>query len=246
MVCIADLFGNPKIALKFPPLTFGSRVKICNGTGGGCPFYLSCTKLLITRAQLRRAIRQRRRAMLPAERRQRSLRLTRLMRGLSIFRNSRRIAFYLANDGEIDPRYLLNDALKNGKSSYLPIIDPLGSHKLWFATYNLFSKLRLNRLRIYEPIQHPTKWIRARSLDLIIIPLVAFDKNGNRLGMGGGYYDQTLAFLKQRHYWRRPWLVGIAYDFQEVATLKPQSWDIPLNMVVSESHIYRFNNIKNF
>ncbi|CAK0758037.1 5-formyltetrahydrofolate cyclo-ligase [Gammaproteobacteria bacterium] len=192
----------------------------------------------MTRAQLRCVIRCLRRDISSAERARRALRLTRRIQGLPFFRNSQRVALYLSNDGEIDPSYLIRRADRAGKKCYLPVLCPLGSRHLWFALYHPGDPLRPNRFRILEPIHPYSHWVRARALDLIFVPLVAFDAAGNRLGMGGGYYDQTLSYLAYRRYWRKPRVVGIAYDFQRVATLKPQPWDVPLSTVVTEVRIY--------
>ena len=74
-------------------------------------------------------------------------------------------------------------------------------------------------------------------LDLVLVPLVAFDDRGNRLGMGGGYYDQTFAFLSQRQHYRRPTLLGVAYEFQRLVALPVQAWDIPLDGVATEKRV---------
>ncbi|MGD8594123.1 MAG: 5-formyltetrahydrofolate cyclo-ligase, partial [Gammaproteobacteria bacterium] len=72
-----------------------------------------------------------------------------------------------------------------------------------------------------------------RRLNLVLTPLVAFDARGNRLGMGGGYYDRTFAYLRHQHRWRRPRLAGIAYDFQQVDRLERSSWDVPLSTIAT-------------
>ena len=73
-------------------------------------------------------------------------------------------------------------------------------------------------------------------------PLVAFDVSGNRVGMGGGFYDRTLAYLQHRRYWRKPVLAGLAHEIQKVAQLDTQSWDIPLDYVITEKQIYKDKN----
>ncbi|CAK0768159.1 5-formyltetrahydrofolate cyclo-ligase [Gammaproteobacteria bacterium] len=192
----------------------------------------------MTRVQLRRAMRRKRRALPPAERARCAIRLTRRLQGFRPFCNSRRVAIYLPNDGEMDLTLLLRRATRMGKCCHLPLLCPLGGRQLWFGPYRSGEPLRLNRLRIPEPARPGLRRVRAWALDLVIVPLVAFDAAGNRLGMGGGYYDRTLAFLAHRRYWRKPRVVGVAYDFQRVAALKPQPWDIPLDAVVTEARIY--------
>ena len=154
-----------------------------------------------------------------------------------IYKNSKNIACYLANDGEIDPYLIIEHARFSCKKVYLPVLSPL-QNSLYFAPYQPGSRLRLNRFSIPEPQCHPSKWISAQHLDLLLLPLVAFDPLGNRLGMGGGFYDRTLAYLKHRQHWKKPVLAGLAHEIQKTARLNTQSWDIPLNFIITEKQLY--------
>jgi 5-formyltetrahydrofolate cyclo-ligase len=80
--------------------------------------------------------------------------------------------------------------------------------------------------------------VRAQQLDLVLLPLVGFDESGNRLGMGGGFYDHSLSFLRNRKIWRKPNLVGIAHDFQRVDSLEAKPWDMPLEAVITDRAVY--------
>lgn len=153
------------------------------------------------------------------------------------YRNSQNIACYLTNDSEIDPHQLIEHAWFCGKKVFLPILSPL-KHALYFAPYQVGSKLQLNRYGIPEPVCHPAQWKTAQQLDLLLLPLVAFDIKGNRIGMGGGFYDRTLAYLQHRQYWRKPVLIGLAHELQKVEQLNVQRWDIPLDYIASEKKIY--------
>ncbi|RJQ47962.1 MAG: 5-formyltetrahydrofolate cyclo-ligase [Gammaproteobacteria bacterium] len=155
---------------------------------------------------------------------------------MRLFRCARRVAFYIANDGEMDLSALLCRALRYGKRCYLPV---LRQNRLAFAPYRSGDRLSPNRFGIPEPVLPKNGWSQAARLDLILIPLVAFDARGNRLGMGAGFYDRTLGFLNLRRYWRRPRLIGVAYDFQRVAEITPAPWDVPLDAVVTEASVYR-------
>lgn len=157
------------------------------------------------------------------------------------YRNSRHIGFYLANDGEIDPSLLIEHARFLGKKVYLPVLSPL-KNSLYFAPYEAGSKLKLNRFNIPEPACHPSKWKTANQLDLLLLPLVAFDLSGNRVGMGGGFYDRTLAYLHHRNYWKKPVLAGLAHEIQKAERLHRQSWDIPLNFIITEKQAYHDKN----
>ncbi len=153
-----------------------------------------------------------------------------------VFLNSNRIACYLANDGEIDPEYIIQTAWKLRKQVYLPVLSPFQS-KLYFAPYSAGTKMHLNRFAIQEPACNPAKWVNAWQLDLMLLPLVAFDDSGNRLGMGGGFYDRSLAYRQSRTHSLRPRLIGLAHELQREQKLAANSWDIPLNMIATEERV---------
>lgn len=179
-------------------------------------------------------MRRRRRALSAAQRRACASAAARRVAATAWFRSSRRVAFYLANDGELDPQPLLQRARAMGKECFLPMLRPVGDDSLWFAHYEPGDPLRPNRFNIPEPTSRYGRGVAPWSLDLMLMPLVAFDAQGNRVGMGGGFYDRTLAYLGRRNLWHRPHLLGLAYDFQRVDGLGPQPWDIPLQAIVTE------------
>jgi 5-formyltetrahydrofolate cyclo-ligase len=189
------------------------------------------------RNELRRRMRQQRRALTPQQQRDAALALDRLIGRHPLFLRSRHIAFYLPNDGEMDLSPLIERALAMGKRCYLPVLSPLYHNRLWFAPYDARSELLLNRFGIPEPAANWSLMRPAWSLDLVLTPLVAFDASGNRLGMGGGYYDRTLAYLARRQHWRKPHLLGTAYAFQQVETLPYESWDVPLQGIATEESV---------
>ena len=79
-------------------------------------------------------------------------------------------------------------------------------------------------------------------MDIIFVPLVAFDRNGNRLGMGGGFYDRALAFTQNSTNLSRPLLLGLAHHFQEVERLTSKKWDIPLNGILTDQEFIKITN----
>lgn len=168
--------------------------------------------------------------------------MARIAAGSRVFRNSTRIGLYLPNDGEMDPLPLLHRAWSMRKRCYLPVLDPIGSNRLWFMPYRAGDALTPNRFGIPEPAHAARTRVRADALNLILAPLVAFDRHGHRLGMGGGYYDRSLDFLRRRRYWRRPLLYGIAYEFQRVPALRAAVWDIGLDGCFSEERRYVFRH----
>ena len=183
-------------------------------------------------------MRQQRRALTAPQRTQYAAQLARHFGSHPLFLHRQHIAFYLPNDGELDLRPLIERAWAMGKSCYLPVLSPLYHNRLWFAPYRPDSPLRNNRFGIPEPA---CPWRRMRpvwSLDLVLTPLVAFDRYGNRLGMGGGFYDRSLAYLERREVWQKPQLIGTAYEFQQVPQLPVASWDVPLHGIVTEQGLF--------
>lgn len=159
-----------------------------------------------------------------------------------LLRNSRRIAAYLPVDGEMDPTPLLHHLFTLGKRIYLPVLSNFSTGKLMFAAYAPGDPLVYNRFGIPEPELTSRQLIKPQALDLVLTPLVAFDHQGHRIGMGGGYYDQTFHFLKHRTHWRKPRLLGIGYEFQRIAAIKSESWDVPLDFAATEKRIYQFDH----
>jgi 5-formyltetrahydrofolate cyclo-ligase len=192
------------------------------------------------KTELRRELRARRNRLTSAERDEAAQRLCEHLAATRLFRASRRIACYLPNDGEIDPRPVIARIEAVNKRCFLPVLSHLRFDRLWFAPYATGAALKPNRFRIPEPEVPRRSLVRAQDLDLILVPLVGVDAAGNRLGMGGGFYDRSLEFLNHRRRWRKPHLLGLAYDFQRLTgeRLPVQPWDIPLSGVVTDRGVY--------
>lgn len=186
---------------------------------------------------IRQLKRSQRRALSKTEQQQHSEALSRNTEALETYRSSQHIAFYIANDGEIDPQLLMEHAQLAGKDVYLPVLSPQ-ENSLYFAPFVTDSQLALNRFNIPEPVCQPSAWKTADQLDLLLLPLVAFDTHGNRMGMGGGFYDRTLAYLLRGHLPKKPVLAGLAHEIQKVKQLQSQSWDIPLDYIITEKQLY--------
>lgn len=154
------------------------------------------------------------------------------------FRNASRIGAYLAADGELDTAPILNLAHGRRKRFHVPVLRRPNDRKLWFVRYDPTELQRLNRYRISEPALRNGRLRLARQLDLLLVPLVGFDDRCNRIGMGGGYYDRTLSYLRNRQHWHRPVLVGIAHECQRVERLESNPWDVPLDLVITEKGVY--------
>lgn len=192
----------------------------------------------MNRQQLRQQMRAQRRSLTPVQQQHASQRLLRLLSRHPVFVSRRRIAFYLPSDGEISPLPLLEAALKAGKECYLPVLHPIRHNRLWFVRYRPGCKMVRNGYGIEEPHGTHNPRVPAWSLDLVLMPLVAFDEQGGRLGMGGGYYDRSFAFKRQRPDRRSPLLLGLAHELQKVERLSLASWDIPLAGIASDQRLY--------
>jgi 5-formyltetrahydrofolate cyclo-ligase len=181
-------------------------------------------------------MRNRRRDLSPAQQRHAAERTARQITRHPMFLRSRHIALYLPNDGEVDPRTLIKRIRKLRKVCYLPVLHPRHPRQLWFVRYERGTPLHSNRFGIPEPNPHRHPRRAPAQLDLVLMPLVAFDRKGSRLGMGGGFYDTTFAF-KQRRSREKPYLVGLAHSCQEVSELPVASWDIPLTAIVTDREV---------
>ena len=123
-----------------------------------------------------------------------------------------------------------------GKECYLPVLSPIGPPRLRFKLWKRGEALRNNRYGIAEP--RGGRYIMPRALSLLLMPLVGFDADCNRLGMGKGYYDRTFAFRRHGGA-RRPVLLGLAHECQRVEKLQAEVWDLPLDGVVTDQAWYR-------
>ncbi|HEY5789179.1 MAG TPA: 5-formyltetrahydrofolate cyclo-ligase [Gammaproteobacteria bacterium] len=188
-----------------------------------------------TRTALRRALRARRRELSGRERSHAARQVARWLARLPALQRAARVGVYLANDGEIDLAPLVRRLWRQRRPAlFLPVLGDRPQPRLRYARYTPATPLRPNRFGIPEPFQPRRCLLPARALDVLLVPLVAFDRDGNRLGMGGGYFDRTLAYLLPRRAWRRPRLVGVGYAFQQLAALPAARWDVPLQQAVTE------------
>ncbi len=192
----------------------------------------------LSRPALRRKLRHARRQLTPAQQRLAARRLYRQLAQHPRFRRARHIALYLPNDGEIDPRLLLQAAQRRGKATYLPVLNPWPRTRMVFQRIEPGEQLRRNRFGILEPVIRTARQRRVWALDLLLMPLVGFDGKGGRLGMGGGFYDRSLAYRAMRKKSHKPTLLGLAHECQRVDRLPLESWDVALQATVTEQGWY--------
>lgn len=149
-----------------------------------------------------------------------------------------KVALYLANDGEVSTRSFIKWCWQNNIEVYLPVLHPFAKGHLIFLRYCQTSTMVNNKYGIEEPALNATQVCPLEHLDVVFTPLVAFDNQGNRLGMGGGYYDRTFADpLNKLSHIRK---IGLAHDCQLVDHVPCEAWDVPLPEIATPSQLYHF------
>jgi len=188
------------------------------------------------RQTLRDMMRQRRRELDAQTQLEAAKQLSQHLTSQPWYQRAQHIAVYIANDGEIDPIVFSHRAMHRGKQCYLPVLHPMKKGHLQFADYN--GPKVVNSFGIEEPDVKQCRAIDVRKIDVVLLPLVAFDQQGERLGMGGGYYDRTFEFLR-RSGLNKPKLIGLAHDFQQVDAIPTEAWDVPLTAIVTNKGVIK-------
>lgn len=173
-----------------------------------------------------------RRRLTPQKRRIASIRACRRLARLSSLRSARRIGIYWPLTSEIDPRPLI-DLLPTDARFFLPRVD---NDMLHFVEWMPTLRWRRSALGVHEPVGQLDN--NPSILDALIMPLAGFDESAYRIGLGGGFYDRSLAPLRHCAY-RGPQRIGLAFDCQRLDDIEPQPWDVELACVVSERGVYR-------
>ena len=189
------------------------------------------------RRNLRYTLRQARRKLTEVQQARAADNLRELVTNQDFYHKALQIAFYQSVDGEIDPTPLLKQALSEGKSCCLPTIPDKNSELISFARFNEDTVLRKNRWGIYEPAAAKDT-VSPTEFDLVFVPLVGFDADCFRLGMGKGFYDRTFSF-KILNRQNLPMLIGLAHKCQLTESLPLASWDVRLDAVITSEKIYR-------
>ncbi|QFX95287.1 5-formyltetrahydrofolate cyclo-ligase [Acidithiobacillus thiooxidans ATCC 19377] len=193
----------------------------------------------VSKGSLRRTMRQQRRTLSPQHLQQAALALSRQILQLSHYKKAQRIALYWPMQGEINPLPLMYHRLSRHKQFYLPVLSGSFAQKLRFAPFHGESRMRPNGFRIPEPQVAADLLMTPQDLDLLILPLVAFDTEGYRLGMGGGFYDRSLASISHRQHWQHPRLLGVGHAFQQLDRVPREPWDVPLSIICTDLACHR-------
>ncbi|NDL00585.1 5-formyltetrahydrofolate cyclo-ligase [Photorhabdus bodei] len=192
--------------------------------------------LLPLRQSIRKKIRQQRRELTPEQQSLFARRAAKRAINHPKIHQANKIALFLSFDGELDTRPLINQLWQQNKQIYLPVLHPFRHHHLLFLNYQPDTPLIRNRFNIEEPPLNVEQVLPLSELDIMMIPLVAFDRTGQRLGMGGGFYDRTLRQWRQKNFYP----IGLAHNCQLVDTLPIAEWDIPLPEIITPEKIWQW------
>ncbi len=189
---------------------------------------------------LRQSLRRQRRQVSTFQHRQTEQDILPKLIDSTVFRRSQKIGLYLHAFGEVHTTRIIRKCFELGKQVYLPMICNMNQKLVWIK---ISPKQYINQRFSHHPLgmQEPmaTRGINVAHLDLLIMPLLACDLFGTRLGMGGGYYDRTLATAQHK-----PARIGLAHDFQySTAPLNRQPWDQALDELITPSKHYVFKSI---
>lgn len=190
----------------------------------------------LSRQQIRATFRQKRQLLSAQQQQQATQQVLTTCKQSTPLTKAKTVACYLPNDGEISPRAIIDYCWQHEITLLLPVLHPFSHGHLLFVEYQANSKMCMNRFGIPEPILTTENLCPLAKIELIFTPLVAFDASGNRLGMGGGFYDRTLAPIQRDNLATR--LIGLAHDCQQAQALAQDSWDIPLNGIATPTEFF--------
>lgn len=195
---------------------------------------------------LRKSMRRQRLALPLHARRHAEKSIVRQIRRETRFINAQKIGLYLDAFGEVPTRALIELCFQMRKSVYLPVVHGNQKPLAWSrVSRNQWLNQRMTRHHFGMKQPFKQRGVSVKSLDYLFMPLVAFDLKGHRLGMGGGFYDRTLAHCANRLEHRKlqpskPIRVGLAYDFQRVDTIHSNAWDVSIHAVATPTKYRRF------
>lgn len=208
---------------------------VCFFSGLSCGETMSEPSFLL-RQDIRQHVRHLRRALTDEQQENAADLLAEHAINLAPITEAQNVALFLSVDGELNTRPLIAKLWQQRKQVYLPVLHPFSPGNLLFMRYTPETSLTLNKLRIPEPPLDIRHLITLDQIDVMMVPLVAFDRQGQRLGMGGGFYDRTLQNWKQHGFLP----VGLAHDCQLVDALPVAEWDVPLPAVLTPSKLWQW------
>nr|WP_297348099.1 5-formyltetrahydrofolate cyclo-ligase [uncultured Glaciecola sp.] len=194
-----------------------------------------------TRQSLRKAFRDKRLSLSTEQQTIAAQGLVKQYQQNALFQGAQNVALYLSFNGEINTRPLIDYLWSMKRNVFVPILHPFCKGHLLFQEVTHDTKMRENHFGILEPTLDVQRVCPVEKLNVIFTPLVAFDLTGNRLGMGGGFYDRTLAGLKSSEQKHQPIVVGLAHELQKSAALPTEIWDIGLPYILTSNKLYSFS-----
>ncbi len=189
---------------------------------------------MMDKQQLRKMLREKLSIITGAQRKAAAITAAQLFTKNSLFKSAKNIACYYSQPLEFSTDAIITEIWQAKKNCYLPVMSEK-EKTLLFALYQSEEKLCLGAYKILEPHFSAIQCL-TQNLDVVLVPLLSFDKEGNRLGSGGGFYDRTFAFRKD-NIQKKPLLIGLGFQQQEVPLLPMDNWDIKLDGMLTEEKL---------
>lgn len=183
---------------------------------------------------LRQEILAKRRQLTAKESAQAGLSILKTIMQMNVFKRTVNVASYISLSGELCTQDM-NEYFMTRHHLCLPYMVTGQKGKMDFYSFKKGDELVENRFHILEPKNQPENLVLEDKIDVIVVPLVAFDNKGNRMGMGGGYYDRMLKKVRKDCL-----VIGVAYEFQLVDELLVEEWDMPMDIVITDKNCYEF------
>jgi 5-formyltetrahydrofolate cyclo-ligase len=193
----------------------------------------------LSRDALRREIRRQRRSLSLQDRTIAAKRFCTIAGRHRLFQPGMQVGLYLPFGHEADCHALMDLALARGCRVYVPRIVSYRHARMRFIEHGPALALIENKYGIAEPANRKGHYTSVLTLDAIVLPVIAVDHGGYRLGSGAGFYDRALQHLRRGRRWRKPKLIALAYDFQRIEHLPAQTWDVPVDAILTEKQLYR-------
>jgi 5-formyltetrahydrofolate cyclo-ligase len=194
------------------------------------------------RVLLRKELRERRAAIGASERIAAATSLVEHLEAIPEFITDANVAGYWAIAGELPLAAIIGGLRARGQVYHLPVID--AQKRLVFAPWSPGMPIATNRFGIPEPSDKKHAHLAPDAMDVVLVPLLGFDRTGYRLGFGGGYYDRSFAFLRDIERPAKPVLVGIGYAAQEVDRIEPRDWDVKLDFIATDRELIDCTNME--
>lgn len=188
------------------------------------------------RAELRSSMRSKRAALTLQQRVAAAFALREVLADFAPLAAAKIVVGYVAVGGELPLSEVTSLCQERAQRYCLPVLTD-ASNLLRFAPSSPSTPMAPNRFAILEPVVEQSELLDGSDLELVLVPMVAFDRRGNRLGSGGGFYDRTFDFLRAARRPGKPLLIGIGYAFQELDHIEPEPWDVQVDWIATDSEL---------